>query len=349
MVTGALQIGRHRIGDGHPVYVIAEAGVNHNGSLSQAIELVSVAAEAGADAIKFQTFDPKALVVSGADTAAYQRRQTGLTDQKAMLESLALPPEAWPHLQKAAHEAGLDFLSTPFDEGSLDLLIEMGVLAIKLSSGDLTNHRFLRAARASRLPIIASTGASYLSEIESAVAALGGADNLALLHCVTSYPSPPAQSNLLAIRTIADATGAVPGWSDHSTGSETAIASVALGARIIEKHITLDNSLTGPDHAASADPATFAHYVSQIRATERALGDGIKRPQAAERPNRALARRGWYAARDLRAGDIGTTEDFVALRPEAGLPASVDLEGWVLARPILAGEPVTADHIEGLS
>ncbi len=347
MVTPSFQIGDRLIGEGQPVYVIAEAGVNHNGSVELAHDLISVAAKAGADAIKFQTFDPNSLVVAGADTAEYQRQHTGMTDQQKMLSQLVLPSEAWPKLQSTAKEMGIDFLSTPFDHVSLELLVTMGVGAIKLSSGDLTNHGLLRAARATGLPIILSTGASYLGEVQDAVEALGGHHDLALLHCVTSYPSPIGQSNLRAIRTLRDTIGCVSGWSDHSVGSTTAIIAVALGARIIEKHITLDTTMLGPDHPSSADPEMFCQYLRDIRSAEQALGDGTKEPQAADLENRSLARRGWYATRDIRAGAVVSAGDFVALRPEMGVSASMELAGMVASRLIQSGDPVqTGDLVK---
>lgn len=335
-----LKIGPAVIGFDQPGYVIAEAGVNHNGSVDLAHLLIAAAAHAGADAVKFQTFEPDALVVPGARTAAYQRQRTGLGDQRAMLNALVLPPGAWVELRHDAEERGIEFLSTPFDEASLEALVDLGVRALKISSGDLTNHRLLRAARRTGLPTIVSTGASYLEEVTAAVAAFGGPSRLALLHCVTAYPTPIEASNLRAIATLAGTFPCPIGWSDHTVGATSAVAAVALGAKLFEKHLTLDTEMDGPDHRASADPDGFAHYIEAIRDAERALGDGVKAPQPAELDNRPVARRGLYATRDLAVGELLSAADVIALRPEAGLSASVDVTGHLVARPVATGEPL---------
>ncbi len=342
-----IEIGSTVIGGTRPAYVIAEAGVNHNGSVSLAHRLVAAAADAGADAVKFQTFDPGCLAVAGARTAAYQQDRTGLDDQRAMLAGLTLPAEAWDELRHDAAERGIEFLSTPFDERSLDALLTVGIRAVKISSGDLTNHRLLRAAGRTGLPVLLSTGASHLAEVADAVDALAdavaeAAPRLAIFHCVTAYPAPVEASNLRTLAVLADSFRCPVGWSDHTIGATSAVAATALGAKLFEKHLTLDRDLDGPDHRASADPDDLAAYLAAIRATESALGSGVKEPQPVERDTRPVARRSLYLTRDLPAGSVLAPSDVIALRPEAGLPASADVTGHTTTRDLRSGTPLQA-------
>jgi N,N'-diacetyllegionaminate synthase len=331
------------------VYVIAEAGVNHDGSVADAHRLVDVAADCGADAIKFQTFDPAALASASGPTAAYQAARTGARTQRELLAAYVLPPTAWPELRDHASERGLDFLSTPFDHASLDLVCALGLPAIKLGSGELTNRTLLQAAAASRRPILLSTGMGRTDEVGRALGWLrdAGADEIALFHCVSSYPAPLDQANLRAVSSMREDFQVPIGWSDHTVGLVSAVAAVALGATLIEKHVTLDTSREGPDHAASADPAMFSAYVDAVRAVTGALGDGVKRPAEAELANLPVVRRSWYAVRDLPAGTTLSSDDIVALRPEDGVGSAVDLVGVVVARDILAEEPIRVDRLAG--
>lgn len=270
---------------------------------------MDAAAEAGADAVKFQTFVPEALAAAGAVKADYQRERTGADgSQLDMLRALALTRDDHLALLARCAERGIEFLSTPFDDPSLDLLAELGLRRLKLGSGELTNLPLLRRAAALGLPLILSTGMADLDEVRAAVAALAAAglprSSLTLLHCTTLYPTPLDEVNLRAMTVLATAfPGVAVGFSDHTPGIEAALAATALGATVIEKHFTLDRSLPGPDHQASLTPEELAALVRGVRNVELALGDGVKRPRAAEAGNRASARKQIVAARAIRAGE----------------------------------------------
>lgn len=330
---------------GQGVFVIAEAGVNHDGDVEIAHRLVDAAADARADAVKFQTFVPDALASAAAPTAAYQRAgDQGEDQQRAMLRRLALPTDAWPALQRHAIDRGIVFLSTPFDDASAELLDAMDVPGFKVGSGEMTNLPFLgRLARRGR-PMIVSTGMAAMAEVAAAVDTVRatGLTELALLHCVSAYPAAPQDANLAAMRTMRDAFGLQTGWSDHTPGTELPIAATALGAAIIEKHLTLDRSRRGPDHAMSLEPSEFAAMVGAIRAATDAAGDGNKVPTEAEREIAAVARRSLHWARDLAAGQTIVDEDLLAQRPGTGIsPARLhDLVGRRTARAVTAGAMV---------
>lgn len=325
---------------GRPCYVIAEAGVNHNGQVELAHDLIDVAARGGADAVKFQTFHPGDLASETARAAPYQAATTSHATQRRMLESLTLPRSAWPELRDHAHEQGLHFLSTPFDMGSAELLADLGVPALKVPSGELTNTPFIRSLAGLGLPLLLSTGMGDHDEVATAVDACRTAPSLALFHCVSAYPTHESDANLRAIATMRDAFGVPTGWSDHTTGSFTAICAVALGACLVEKHVTLSRAMEGPDHAASEEPEGFEAYVHAIRRAETVLGDGVKQPRAPELENREVARRSWHATRDLHAGTIISDGDLVALRPAIGVPPSTPLAGLRLRTTVSAGQPV---------
>jgi N,N'-diacetyllegionaminate synthase len=330
----------------HPdLYVIAEAGVNHDGSVPDAHALVDLAADTGADAIKFQTFDPASLVSATARTAAYQAASTGLATQRELLEQYVLPAGAWPELRDHAIERGVAFMSTAFDLVSLDLVCELGVHALKLGSGELTNQPLLTEVGRRGLPVLCSTGMATEAEVADAVGWLASAPGLLLMHCVSSYPAPVEQANLRALVSMRARFGVPVGWSDHTIGTVTAIASVALGAAALEKHVTLDRSRPGPDHAASADREGFAAYVRQVRDAHAALGDGVKRPVAAEADTAPLVRRSWHAARDLSPGETLGPADLALLRPADGIAPSQDVVGRRVARPVAAGSPLRADDL----
>jgi N-acetylneuraminate synthase/N,N'-diacetyllegionaminate synthase len=330
---------------GDAPFVIAEAGVNHDGDVGAAHRLISIAAESGADAVKFQTFAPSSLVAAGAGTTPYQQRAGGVQTQAEMLAALTLPQEAWVELSADAREQGLIFLSTPFDLNSAELLAELGVPALKTGSGELTNLPFLRALAGFGLPLLISTGMANWDEVDSAVAATSGATEIALFHCVSAYPAPMAECNLRVIPAMQERYSVPVGWSDHTLGLTTAVAATSLGARLFEKHFTFDASAPGPDHAASLEPDQLRTYVSTVRETAVALGDGVKRRVPSEEENAPLVRRSWHAARDLAAGTALGEADVVALRPESGISVAVDLAGATLARPVSGGQPLLPEDL----
>jgi len=306
------------------VFVIAEAGVNHNGDAGLAAALVDAAADAGADAVKFQTFHTDALVTAGARQAAYQRRHAPASSQRAMLRKLELSEALHRSLIARARRRGLCFLSTPFDEASARFLHELGVPLFKIASGELTNLPFLAYIARLGRPIILSTGMSTLDEVRQAVRAIRRAGNppLALLHCVSSYPARVEDVNLRAMETLARAFRVPVGLSDHTTGTAVSIAAAGLGATIIEKHLTTDRTRAGPDHAASLEPREFAQMVAGIRDVEQALGSGVKKPVAAERDVARVARRSVVAAVDIPRGARITARMLACKRPGTGIPPS---------------------------
>lgn len=303
--------------------VIAEAGVNHNGEPERALRLVEIAAASGADAVKFQTFDPDALVVSGAETADYQRQRTGQASQRELLRALVLPPHAVRAAAQRAGELGITFLSTPFDVASVEALAQIGVPAYKVGSGDLTNPFLLRAVAARGLPVLLSTGMGTLDEIDAALGVLRAAGHppLALLHCTSAYPAPIDEANLQAIPALARRFGVPVGLSDHTAGIVAPVAATALGAAVIEKHVTLDRTLPGPDHAASLEPDELRAMVDAVRAAYLALGDGVKRPMPSEADTRRAARRSLVSRRALAAGTRIAAGDLDARRPGTGISA----------------------------
>jgi len=316
--------------------VIAEAGVNHNGSLELAHQLVELAAEAGADVVKFQTFKAEQLASRRAPKAAYQVDQTGGGDQLAMLRQLELPLEAFAELAVHCRELGITFLSTPFDLESANALIAMGMNRLKLPSGELTNAPLLRGLAATGMPLIVSTGMASLDEVEQAIGWIAGArrgaghnaplaEVITLLHCTSNYPTPLADVNLRAMGTLAERFGLPVGYSDHTAGTLVAPLAVALGATVIEKHFTSDRTLPGPDHQASLEPAQLAQLVTDIRAAEAALGSSQKAPVAAELEVRVAARRSVTLARDLPAGAVLAESDLALQRPGDGI-APMELE-----------------------
>ncbi|CUW38025.1 putative N,N'-diacetyllegionaminic acid synthase [Magnetospirillum sp. XM-1] len=335
-------IGNRRVGPGCPCFVIAEAGVNHNGDLALAHRLVDMAAQAGADAVKFQTFTAEKVVSAQAPKAAYQKASTGgEQSQLDMVRGFQLAPEAFAELSAHCAQAGILFMSTPFDLDSVDVLDRLDVPAFKLPSGEITNPLLLRRVAATGRPVILSTGMGALVEVAAAVDILerAGCRDLMLLHCTSAYPAPVESANLRAMATLAAAFRRPVGYSDHTEGFEAAIAAVALGACCIEKHFTLDRSLPGPDHLASVSPADLGALVAVIRRVEKGLGDGCKRPVAAEEDTRAVARRSLFAARALEAGAVMAEDDLIALRPGGGIsPMQVDMVvGRRLTRAVAEG------------
>ncbi len=332
------------------VFVIAEAGVNHNGSLELALQLVDAAKASGADAVKFQTFRADLLATRSAHKAAYQERTTANEEsQFQMLQRLELDAAAHKRLIAHCSQIGIQFLSSPFDAQSADLLAAMNVPLYKVPSGEITNLPFLEHIASKGRPVILSTGMSTLGEVEEAVHVLkaAGATQLTLLHCVTEYPAPFDQINLRAMQTLKIAFGLPVGYSDHTPGFEIAVAAVALGAEVIEKHFTLDRSLPGPDHAASLEPGELQQMMNAIRHVEVALGDGIKGPALCELPNISVARKSLVAARGMSAGHKLVADDLDIKRPGNGLAPRLmsAVLGHTLRVNIEKDEMVHWDHL----
>jgi N,N'-diacetyllegionaminate synthase len=311
-------------------FIIAEAGVNHNGDEALALRLVDIAAECGADAVKFQTFTADKLVRPGADKAEYQKRETGEGDQHAMLKALEMSETMHRKLVERCSQAGIEFMSTPFDEDAADLLLGLGMRRIKVPSGEITNEPFLEFLAAKGVPLIVSSGMATLDEIQRAVAVIAAArkqaghtqplsEVLTILHCTSNYPALCADVNLRAMQTIAAETGLPAGYSDHTLGVAVSTAAVALGATVIEKHFTIDRNLPGPDHKASLSPEELAQLVRQIRDVEAALGSPVKQPAPSELPVRELVRRSVTAIKPLPAGTVITGEHVALLRPGNGI------------------------------
>jgi N,N'-diacetyllegionaminate synthase len=325
MPTKALKIGSTIIGPGHPCFIIAEAGVNHNGSLDEALRLVDAAAACGADAVKFQTFSVDDMVTASAPKAAYQVRDDASEEsQRAMLQRLVLSRRDHVVLMERCGERDIIFLSSPFDKASVDLLTDLDVAAFKIPSGELTNLPLLRYLAGHGKPLIISTGMAHLSEVEEAVQEVRTVADvpLALLHCVSNYPADPADVNLRVMETMARAFGVPLGYSDHVLGNDVSLAAVALGACVLEKHITLDRRQAGPDHHASANPEEFTALVEGVRTIEQALGTGCKEPAAHERETAAVARKSLVASVDIAAGAALTSEKVSLKRPGTGLNAA---------------------------
>lgn len=311
------------------VLVIAEAGVNHDGDLAAALALCDAARDAGADAVKFQTFRAEDLVVPGAPTAAYQQRQTGEQDQFAMLRKLELSREQHERIRDHCAVIGIEFFSTPFSEAAVDLLVALGVKRIKMPSGELTHRRLVEHACATGLPVLLSTGMATLDEVRQALgwaqAVRGSLAGISVLHCTSAYPASDAALNLRAITTMREQLRLPIGYSDHSLGIEASLAAVALGATIVEKHLTLDRQRPGPDHAASLQPSEFGEMVRGIRRITAMLGDGVKAPRPEEQDAARVARRSIVAAVDIPAGARVQADMLACRRPATGIaPAEWD-------------------------
>jgi N-acetylneuraminate synthase len=336
-----------------PVFVIAEAGVNHNGDLAMALRLCDAAYAAGADAVKFQTFRAEDLVVPGAPTARYQARQTGQQDQFAMLQRLELTEAQHETIKAHCDAIGIEFFSTPFSIGAVEMLVRLGVRRLKLSSGELTHRALVERAAAARLPLLVSTGMATMHEIREALdwiaAARGGLDGVTVLHCTSAYPAPDDELNLNAVRSMARDLGVATGYSDHSLGIEAALAAVAVGATVIEKHLTLGRGLPGPDHSASLEPAEFTHMVAGIRRVCAMLGDGVKAPTAQERDTARVARRSIAAAVDIPAGVAIEEPMLVCRRPATGIAPRQwpRVIGCMTLVPIKAGTVLQWEQLEG--
>lgn len=305
-------------------FIIAEAGVNHNGSLEVAKRLVDVAVEAGADAVKFQTFKADKLVSKSAQKADYQKQTTSVGEsQYDMIKKLELDEDAHRELIRYCHEKQIMFLSTPFDHISIDMLNDFGMSIFKIPSGEITNLPYLRHVGRLGKEVILSTGMADLGEIEDALDVLMQAgthkEKITVLHATTEYPCPIEEVNLRAMQTIRAAFGVKVGYSDHTQGIEVPIAAVAMGACVIEKHFTLDRAMEGPDHKASLEPQELKAMVQSIRRINQALGDGIKKPSKSEVNNIAIARKSIVASRQIKIGEQFSEENITIKRPGNGI------------------------------
>ena len=335
----------------HRVLIIAEAGVNHDGNIAQALRLVDVAADAGADLVKFQTFEANALATANAELAAYQEQASecenqSRTGQLAMLQRLQLSEQD--HMTLIAHcEArGIGFFSTAFDLESLDFLARLGAERFKVPSGEITNLPYLRRIASFQKDVIMSTGMAELSEIREAIDCLEAAglpkEKITLLHCTTEYPAPIEEVNLRAMQAMADKFCVAVGYSDHTDGIDVAIAAVAMGASVIEKHFTLDKNLPGPDHNASLEPEALNTMVEGIRRIERALGSAQKQCTASERKNIHLVRKSIVAARAISADEVFSEENLTVKRPATGLSPMLwdGVIGKRASRPFMPDEVI---------
>jgi N,N'-diacetyllegionaminate synthase len=327
--------------------IIAEAGVNHNGDMVMARALIDAAAAAGADLVKFQTFSAGRLVTRSAPKATYQAQSTGNEEgQFEMLRRLELSPEMHHELIAHCEKRGIGFFSTAFDLDSIDLLVALGQTLFKVPSGEITNLPYLRRIARTGSDVIMSSGMATLADIDVAIAALEEAglcrEKITVLHCTTEYPTPMSEVNLRAMNSIASAFGVRSGYSDHTRGIEVAIAAVAIGAKVIEKHFTLDRHLPGPDHQASLEPQELKAMVEAIRNIESALGDGIKRPTPSEARNRGVVRKSIVAASQIRAGETLSADLLTVKRPGGGIsPMRWDeIVGQTARRDYQPDEPI---------
>ena len=337
-------------------FVIAEAGVNHNGDLNIAERLIDIASEAGADAVKFQTFSADDVVTIGTGTVEYQRKNTGEPDQHRLLQMLEFSSDEWEHLSSYCARVGIEFMSTAFDMPSFELLQKLDIKRIKIPSGEVTNHPLIRQFCESGLPVILSSGMASLDELSEAaelVRQVQGKQEpdspmLTVLQCTSAYPTPAEEANLTAMHTIADALDARIGFSDHTTGTLLAPVAVGMGASMIEKHFTLDRSLPGPDHQASLEPDELKAMIADIRKVEASLGTGIKEAQPSELETRSLARRGIKVVRDLQSGQEITKDDIAILRPETGLAPKLfdSVIGKRVSQSVPAGKPLDESFLE---
>ena len=304
------------------VFIIAEAGVNHNGSIDNAIKLIDEASRCGVDAIKFQTFKAEKLVCKNAQKAEYQINNSEIEEnQFEMLKKLELDMDTHKILIEHCSQKNIMFLSTPFDLDSIDELESLGMTIFKISSGEITNYPYLKKVASLRKPIIISTGISTLGEIEEALDILyeNNAEDITVLHCNTEYPTLMEDVNLRAMKTIESAFKVKVGYSDHTNGIEISIAAVAIGASIIEKHFTLDKNMIGPDHKSSLNPVELEQMVKSIRNIELALGDGVKKPSKSELKNKDVVRKSIVADRSIKKGDIILESDITVKRPANGI------------------------------
>lgn len=340
-------------------YIIAEAGVNHNGSADLAIQLIDKAVEAGVDAVKFQTFKADSLVQKGADKAEYQKSHTDDGDQYEMLKKLELSDETHVYLIDYCRQKKVEFLSTGFDEKSIDMLLSLGMQRLKVPSGELTNKPYIEYVAKKNLPMILSTGMADIDEVREAIFWVNDCrirqgyagelrDILTILHCTSNYPTPLESVNLNAMKTMADEFSLPVGYSDHTAGILISPMAVAMGAVVIEKHFTLDKNLPGPDHQASLEPLELKKMVKNIRAVEVSLGNGVKVPAESEVEVRKVVRRSVVIANNVKKGQSLTLNDLVLLRPEGEIPPK-DIEfvlGKVVIRDMKVGDSLKWSDLE---
>jgi N,N'-diacetyllegionaminate synthase len=347
-----IAIGQHRVGKDAPVFVIAEVGVNHNGSLAMAMDLIRAAKTAGADCVKFQTFKSDRVVSDSAPKAAYQLAVTDRAQsQIEMLRALELTDDAYPMLIALCEELGILFSSTPYNEEDVALLHALNVPALKAASIHCAEPHFLRIMAETGRPVILSTGMANWDEVDLAVKTIldTGNDKLIILQCTTNYPSDIADANLRTMAAMAERYPCHVGYSDHTLSHVPCITAVALGARVIERHFTLDRSLPGPDHSSSDTPDSFARLVQMIREAETALGSPVKQPTEAERRNMTGMRRSIFARRDIAAGKPIEDADLICKRPATGIaPAKwSEIVGRNAARKVSAGAMLSAADFDG--
>ena len=316
-----INLGARTIGGGEPVFMIAEAGVNHNGSLDMALALVDGAKAAGADAVKFQLFKAEEQVSQAAPTAGYQQTQTGAESMLEMARSYDLPWEEHQKIKEHCEQVGITYMSSCFDRKAVDFFLSLGGDAIKVGSGEITNYPLLAYMAATGKPILLSTGMSTLEDVAGAISHIraNGTSSVALLQCTSEYPTDAKDVNLRAIDTLRREFDVPVGFSDHTRDNVAAIAAVAMGACLIEKHFTLDRTLPGPDHRMSLDLGELGNYVHSIRMAESALGNGIKKPTEAELEVAKVARRSLVSARTIKAGEALDDENVILKRPAKGI------------------------------
>lgn len=305
-------------------FIIAEAGVNHNGQIDLAYKLIDEAVKAGADAVKFQTAVPELVMTEYATKAEYQITNTGESgSQIEMAKKIHLPLEAYQELKEYCEKNNIIFLSTPFDMKSLELLLSFNMMYMKIPSGEITNYPYLKKIGEQNMNVIISTGMSTLKDVEEClnlvIASGTDKEKITLLHCTTEYPAPLEEVNLKAMLTLKDSFGVKVGYSDHTKGVEVAIAAAALGATVIEKHFTLDKTMEGPDHVASLEPSELGEMIKCIRNVDLAMGDGDKQIAASEKKNIAIARKSILAAHDIEEGEVFTNENLIVKRPGSGI------------------------------
>jgi len=346
-----IKIGNKTIGEDHPIFIIAEAGVNHNGSLELAKKLIDAAVEARADAIKFQTFSTEKLIIKEAPKAEYQKKTTGTEEsQYQMLKKLELNEEQHKALMDYANQRGIIFLSTPYDKQSVELLERLNVPSYKIASCDITNIPLIKEIAKKNKPIILSTGMANLEEIEEAINVIKKYHNkLILLHCTTEYPTKLEDVNLRAMTTLKEKFDLLTGYSDHTVGILVPLAAVSLGACLIEKHITLDKNLLGPDHNASISPIELNKLIYSIRKIEKALGSSEKKATEIEQINKLTMRRSLYANRDIKDGEVITKDMIGIKRPEIGLKPKYlpFIIGKKINKNLLKGQPIKKESFEG--
>jgi N,N'-diacetyllegionaminate synthase len=345
-----IALGEKLIGKTHPCFVIAEAGINHNGQLKLAFQLIEIAKKAGADAIKFQLFSVEEMVSSNSENAPYQKKGSGENTMDEMAKHYDLSWKKHIDLAGYCEKVGILYMSSCFDPNAVDYYVNnLGGICHKIASGELTNYPLLTYMAKSKIPIILSTGMADLSDVDGAINQIQNAGNnsIILLHCVSSYPAYPSEINLKAMNTLAKKFNLLVGYSDHTIGNDAAIAAVALGAVIIEKHFTIDKSLHGPDHSMSLSPKELKGFIMAIHKTKKLMGDGVKRATPAEIEMQKYARRGVVAKTDIKTGEVINESMLTLKRPAIGIdPRSMgEIVGKIAQNDIMKDFPINWDDI----